>query len=50
MEAILKNEDYDPFGIAEAFEPAAAVSAISAVLPERVVASAGESRPDSRFD
>ena len=47
---IIKHEDYDPFRIAEAFEPAAAASAISAVLPEPLVASAVESRPDSRLE
>ena len=40
---IIKHEDYDPFRIVEAFEPAAAASAISAVLPEPLVASAVES-------
>ena len=46
-EAILKNELYDPFGAAEAFEHAAAAEAIGAVVAP--MASAGP-KPDSGLE
>ena len=40
-EAAMRGESYDPFGVAEMFEPAAAAEAISAVVQNAPSASAG---------
>ena len=48
-EAVIRGESYDPFGVAEMFEPAAAAEAISAVVQNApsVSASSGlEMQPE----
>ena len=50
--ALLRGESYDPFGVAEMFEPAAAAEAISAVVgAPSVSASSGlEMQPGVELD